>query len=66
MDYEYKVAELYKTNFFTGRVNPRDVEALIAEIAKLGWEFVSLTSQGGVFVHPAVLFVFKRPIKGNL
>jgi len=63
MDYEYKVAELRKTNFFSGRIDSKDAEALIAEISKFGWEFVSLTSQGGLFVHPAVLFVFRRPTK---
>jgi hypothetical protein len=61
MNYEYKVAELYRNNFFTGRVDAKDVERLINEIAALGWEFVSLTSQGGVVTNSAVLAVFRRP-----
>lgn len=61
MTFEYKVAELSTPGFLTGRIDPKDVETLINEIAALGWEFVALTSQNGVGVRPAVLTVFRRP-----
>jgi len=60
MTFEYKVAELSTPRFWTGRIDPKDVEKLINEIASLGWEFVALTSQSGVGVRPAVMAVFKR------
>ena len=63
MEYEYKVAELSKKQFLTGRVGPKDVEALINEMAKQGWEFASLTSQSGIGVSSAVLAVFRRPVR---
>ena len=61
MNFEYKVAQISNPHFWTGRVDPKDVETLINEVAKLGWEFVALTSQSGFAVRPAVMAVFKRP-----
>ncbi|HXR63023.1 MAG TPA: DUF4177 domain-containing protein [Rudaea sp.] len=60
MSTEYRVAELSDPSFIAGRIDPKDVEKLINEIAADGWEFVALTSQSGVGVSLAVMAVFRR------
>lgn len=60
MHFEYKIAELGNSDW-AGKIDSKDVEKLINEIASLGWEFVSLTTQGGVGISPTVMAVFKRP-----
>ncbi|HEY2394721.1 MAG TPA: DUF4177 domain-containing protein [Rudaea sp.] len=60
MSTEYRVAELSNPGFISGRIDPKDVEKLINEIAADGWEFAALISQSGVGVSPAILVVFKR------
>ncbi len=60
MSTEYRVAELSNPSFTSGRIDPKDVEKLINQIAADGWELVALTSQSGVGVSLAVMAVFKR------
>jgi hypothetical protein len=60
MTLEYKIAELGNPGW-SGKIDAKEVEKLINEIADLGWEFVSLTVQSGVGISNTVMAVFKRP-----
>jgi hypothetical protein len=60
MTFEYKIAELGNPGW-SGKIDSKEVEKLINEIAALGWEFVSLTMQNAVGISPTVMAVFKRP-----
>ena len=60
MTFEYKIAELGRPGW-SGKIDSKEVEQLINEIADLGWEFVSLTVQSGVGISNTVMAVSKRP-----